>query len=128
MGEPNDRQIIWAWSEEGNVGKSRFAKYLCYWHGAAVCQGKAADIKHMYMTMDKPIYIADVPRTYQDSMRGVYQAFEEIKNGLVFSGKYESTMTLRSSPHLIVFANFPPPAGDEVWSADRVLEIRATRG
>jgi len=47
---------------------------------------------------------------------------ESIKNGLFFSGKYESTQVVMNSPHLIIFANEPPDKSK--MSADRWHIVR----
>ena len=46
-----------------------------------------------------------------------YQGIEEIKNGIFYNTKYESGMVLFDSPHIIIFANFPPEEGK--LNADR---------
>jgi len=37
-----------------------------------------------------------------------YEALEEIKDGLFFSGKYESGMVCINPPHVVVLCNFAP--------------------
>lgn len=46
-----------------------------------------------------------------------YEALEAIKDGIFFSTKYESGMVVFDSPHVVVFANFPPDRTQ--LSADR---------
>ncbi len=46
-----------------------------------------------------------------------YQALEEIKDGIFFSGKYEGGMKIFNSPHVICFANFSP--AEHKLSGDR---------
>lgn len=37
-----------------------------------------------------------------------YSALEELKDGIFFSGKYESSMVMTNNLHIFVFANFEP--------------------
>ena len=50
---------------------------------------------------------------------------ESIKNGRVFSAKYESKMKVFDPPHVICFANFEPKR--EAMSADRwaIVDLEA---
>lgn len=103
--EPDDRTIHWFWEETGNKGKSALAKHLVLTKDALVVSGKKNDIYHALGPNCK-ILILDIPRTVED--RVPYEAIECIKNGLIFSGKYESKMKAFNPPHVICFANFPP--------------------
>lgn len=110
--EPDDRSINWYWEDIGEVGKSTFCKYLCVKHNAILLSGKAADMKYGIVKYiekhgDYPeLIILDIPRTSENYLS--YTGIEEIKNGLFFSGKYESDMVMGNCPHVIVFANFEP--------------------
>jgi len=118
---PDDRSIYWYWEPEGNVGKSALCKLLCAKHDALLCSGRAADVKYMVAQQKEKTgaypkcVIYDVPRTTESNI--VWSAMEEVKNGCFASTKYESTMVIMNSPHLICFANFEPPC--EVMSNDR---------
>lgn len=107
---PDERTIHWYWEENGNVGKTALAKHLCLLHKDKVIyvNGKAADIKSAIATAKvKPeIVIFGIPRDKQEYMS--YSALEEIKDGIFFSGKYESGMVMFPSPHIFVFCNFEP--------------------
>lgn len=118
---PDDRSIFWIWDESGNKGKSAFAKYMCINHDALCVDGKANDIFNGIANFkeDKGYYpeivIVDCPRHNIGYMN--YGAIEKVKNGLVFSGKYESKQMIFNSPHVIIFANSEPEI--EKYSADR---------
>jgi hypothetical protein len=70
--------------------------------------GKSNDMYHMMSKFpDKnELFIVDCPRSQQDYIN--YGAIEQIKNGLVFSGKYEGAQLVFNCPHIFVFANVPP--------------------
>lgn len=118
--EPDDRTIHWFWDAKGGSGKTQLAKYLCVNFDALYVSGKAADIKYavgQYLTTHDDIkaVIYDVSRTQESYIS--YQSIEEVKNGIFFSGKYESEQVIFNSPHVIVFANFEPNLA--ALSADR---------
>lgn len=127
--EPDERTINWYWEKTGCTGKTTFARDWCIKHPneTLYVSGKSADIKfgiQKFLESNKNtlkyIFI-DVPRTNIDYVS--YEAIESIKNGIFFSGKYESGMVMFESPHVVIFAN-EEPKYDKV-SADRwrVLEI-----
>jgi hypothetical protein len=117
--EPNDRTVYWYWSQEGGVGKSQFCKYLVAKNNVVfIDEGKKADIMYTIMEADMDkcnIVIFDVPRDNGNKIS--YKSIESIKNGMVYSSKYESKYKLFNCPHIICFANCPPEEGK--LSADR---------
>lgn len=106
--EPDDRTIHWFWEPDGRVGKTQLCKYLVVKHNALMLTGKSNDMYHMLaQNPDKrTLIIVDVPRSVQDYIN--YGAIEQIKNGLVFSGKYEGHQLVFNCPHVIVFSNQEP--------------------
>lgn len=122
--KPTDRRKIYYISEpHGNVGKTLFIEYLHIFYGAIVTGGKSADMKHAITRWSQivgayPLIIAvDVPRAGVMN-KSAYIALEAIKNGLFFTGKYESSMTHAfDKPHVLIFSNRPPKR--EYFSDDR---------
>lgn len=114
--DPDDRKICWYWKHSGNDGKSSFVKhwYLENRGRVMLCGGRSQDI---FFAADEKYdtYFVDIPRA-QLGMTN-FAALESLKNGLIFSPKYESGVKCFNIPHIIVFANAPPPEG--VWSEDR---------
>lgn len=110
--KPDDRIIYWYYDYKGNSGKSTFCKYLCIKHNALVISGKSKDMFHGIAKYkdEKGDYpdciILDVPRCGKRFLS--YGGIEAVKNGLFFSGKYESSMHVFNIPHVIVFSNFQP--------------------
>lgn len=106
--EPDDRKIYWYWENEGQCGKSRLAKHLHMKFNAFVTGGKCADVMCGLAQRKEPpeIVVWDMPRSVEQSIS--YHAIEQIKNGLVYSTKYESCTICFNEPHVIIFANTPP--------------------
>ncbi len=126
--EPNSRTIHWIEDSVGNIGKSFLAKYLYLKHDAIIANGKGADVFNQVKTWmeNNPeksprIVILDVPRHCLDYIN--YGALEMIKNGLMYSGKYEGGVCAFASPHLIVFANKSPDFekfSDDRWAYKKI--------
>lgn len=103
--EADARTIHWYWDSVGNTGKTTFTKHL--WINYKVCfvqNGKKADIAYAYN--NEPIVIFNLPRTCENFVS--YDAIESLKDGMIFSGKYESGAKVFNNPHVIIFANFEP--------------------
>lgn len=125
--EPDPRTINWFWENNGNVGKSFLAKYIAIKHkDVIICEGKKGDIfNQINLLMEKEIepriIILDIPRVSLDFINlGVV---EQIKNGLLYSGKYEGGICLFSTPCVICFANEAPDK--KKMSSDRwnIIEV-----
>ena len=120
-GERCPRTVYWYYDYVGNTGKTQLSKYLCVKEEALILGGRSADMKYgVIKFIEKKGYaprliIFDIPRSSRDYVS--YQGIEEIKNGLFFSGKYESDMCVFNNPHVICFANSPPEI--EKLSRDR---------
>lgn len=126
--EPDKRTIHWVWSAEGKLGKTSTAAYIEHnYEGVCVANGKAADIKNQIVKVceedDLNVLIITIPRSARDYLGGLYGVLEEVKDGLIYSGKYEGGFLNIEHPHVIVMCNFPP---DETqMSEDRwnVIEL-----
>ena len=106
--KPDPRTINWFWEPTGGKGKTSLAKYLVVKHKALMLTGKSNDMYHMISQFPskRKLFVVDCPRSQQDYID--YGAIEQIKNGLIFSGKYEGCQLVFNAPHIIVFANEPP--------------------
>lgn len=120
--EPDDRTIYWYWSAAGNIGKTTFTKYLCVNHNACLLSGKGADVRNGALTWKKDngaypdLCVFPIPRSFNSDYLS-YEAMENVKDALFYSGKYEGGTVADPCPHLFVFANFPPD--ESKMSADR---------
>lgn len=105
MQEPDNRKIIWIVDFEGGKGKSQFCKYMKVKEGACVLlNGKSKDLA---MLIDDPkIVLIDTERELEFKFN--YSILEQLKNGMVFSPKFESKIKIFNSPHVVVLANFEP--------------------
>jgi hypothetical protein len=106
--KPDSRTIHWFWEPDGGKGKTSLAKYLVVKCNALMLTGKSNDMYHMIAKFPnkRKLFIVDCPRSMQDYLN--YGAIEQIKNGLIFSGKYEGAQLVFNAPHVIVFSNQEP--------------------
>lgn len=121
--KPDKRTIHWFWEPNGNVGKTTLCKYLVVKHNAIILSGKATDMFHaLSKAKKKELIIIDIPRVANDYIN--YGAIEAIKNGLIFSGKYEGCQLVFNCPHVIIFSNQKPDI--TAMSKDRwnIVDIR----
>lgn len=122
--EPESRKIYWYWEPDGGAGKTEFQRYLVVKHDAIVVSGKAHDIKCgiARWVQEKKSYpklvIINIPKSLDEKCIS-YQAMEDVKDALFFSGKYESGMIVGNPPHLLIFANIEPQYGR--LSKDRLI-------
>jgi len=120
---PDDRSIYWIYDTAGNMGKSAFCKYCAVYLGATVINnGSFADIAFCIPENPK-IVMFDLTRSIEGRVN--YSALEALKNGMIFSGKYESKTKMFNPPHVFVFSNFGPDLS--AMSADRwrVIDLNA---
>lgn len=106
--EPDDRTINWIYNEKGKGGKSNFAKYLFYHKKAMYLRsGTARDIKNiLFDNKFARDIIIDLTRSKENFVS--YTLMEELKDGFLFSTKFEGGAKLITTPHIFVFANFKP--------------------
>ena len=125
--EPDNRTINWVWSEEGGVGKTSTCAYIEHnYEGVCIVNGKGGDIKNQVIKHleenELDILIVNVPRCNENHVS--YAAIEEIKDGLIYSGKYEGGFANIEHPHVIVISNFYPETkklSEDRWN---IIEIK----
>lgn len=115
--EPDDRSIIWIYDKTGGAGKTYLTRYLAHNKDAFVCTpSKGQDIFYAYN--NQKIIIYDIPRCIDEQYVN-WGTLEKLKDGIVFSGKYNSTTKFRKGNcHLVVFSNHKPP--EDKFSKDRI--------
>ena len=87
--EPDDRKIIFVVDTVGNSGKSFFGKYLMRKNDRVqlLSVGKRDDLCYA-IDEHKRIFLFDIPRSQSEFLQ--YSVFESLKDGHVFSTKYQS--------------------------------------
>lgn len=119
--EPDDRSIFW-YHGPAKTGKTTFCKYLVMEHGAILVSGKGHDVRNAICTYLKDtgdfprIVVFPIPKSFNSDYLH-YDALENIKDMLFYSGKYEGGQVAGPCPHLFVFSNEEPEY--ERMSADR---------
>lgn len=107
-GEADDRTIEFIVDTEGNQGKTWFAHW--YAHQCDDCQviqpGKKADMAYCLDSTIR-VLILDAPRSKQGEFVQ-YDFLEDVKNGYVFSTKYESRVKQLGRCHVVVMMNESP--------------------
>lgn len=113
--DPDDRTLLWLYDSKGGAGKTKFCKHILLSRPesyAYVC-GRGQDCLYAVgqRVLDSAKQIKGVIFDYPRSTEGhvSYLAIEKLKDGIFFSGKYESrSFCLDYSPHCIVFSNQEP--------------------
>lgn len=106
--DAEDRKVLFIVDPDGGKGKSWFVRYMLTNRDDAqkLSIGKRDDISYAIDEF-KRIFLFDVPRGSMEYLN--YNIFEQLKDQLVFSVKYESrTKILRQKVHVIVFCNEEP--------------------
>lgn len=120
---PNNREVIWIWDKEGNSGKSWMANYIIEQFDSIIFDStNQKDVSYAYN--NSKIVIFDLARHQKDHIN--YGIFECIKNGRMFSGKYESKMKKFQIPHLIIFANYEPDTdklSKDRWNIKQIINL-----
>lgn len=101
----DDRSIVWIYDENGGNGKSKLSNWLLSHTDSFLCNGGAfKDIAFAYDCERTVIF--DLPRDSYEYTP--YRFMEALKDGRVFSAKYDSALKQFVPPNVIVFANYLP--------------------
>lgn len=129
--KPDRRTVHWFWEDIGNVGKSFIAMYLGLKYDCIICDGKKDNVFNQIKIWDEKnpdkiapdLIICDVPRSYHDSQVS-YGCIEKIKDGQLYSGKYEGGQIYIGKVHVICFSNQEPEY--DKLSEDRWKVVKIT--
>lgn len=121
--EPESRKVIFIVDFIGNQGKTWFARYYCNKkeNASVILPGKKADMAYVLDPLSRVIFI-DAPRSKQGDFIQ-YDFLEEVKNGYVFSSKYESEIKKFGNVHLVVMMNEQPDRTKLSQDRYEVIEI-----
>lgn len=129
--KPDRRLINWFWSDKGKFGKTALIRYLVDKCNAQFASGgKYTDVMNLvyHTDMDKCRCIVFVlPREHKNHIS--YSALEAVKDGLVCNMKsFKNGSKIFNSPHVFVFANYPPDIS--LLSTDRwnIIQLDHMRG
>lgn len=127
--EPNSRSVNWYWETKGNIGKSYLSRYLYLKYDAIICSGKSSDVFNQVLSwtnaneeMSPKVVVCDIPRQALNYVN--YSCMEKLKDGLIYSGKYEGGVVALDKLHVICFANERPDT--YTMSSDRwnIINLR----
>lgn len=123
------RTIHWVFDPIGNSGKSYLTKYIYLTRKIIIADGKKdnvfnqvclmvnGDKKNKVLPEEPEVVLLDIPRSSEGYIN--YGVLEQLKNGLIYSGKYEGGICAFGALHVIVFANFMPDMSqfsDDRWN------------
>lgn len=126
--EADDRTLIWLWSESGGIGKTTFSKYLVAKYGAIILGGKGADVRNGVLTHIKDrgstpdLCVFPIPKSFSKEYLS-YEALENVKDMLFYSGKYEGGTVFGNCPHVVVFSNFYPDTSKMIEDRWKIWQI-----
>jgi Putative viral replication protein len=105
---PDDRTVQFIVDQTGNNGKSWFAHWYASKHKdcQVMCPGRKIDMSYILRT-DIRVLMIDAPRSKQGEFLE-YDFLENVKDGFVFSSKYESSIKTLANVHLVILMNEPP--------------------
>lgn len=136
--EHGDRTVTYVWSPFGRVGKSMFAVCMVDRHDQnwLLVSGGTANIAFMIKTFMENApspelaylhgIVIDIPRcrTNDESVKTISApAIESIKNGCVFSSKYDCAQLRFNTPHVVVMSNAEPPVNELSTDRWRVYQL-----
>ena len=98
-----DREILFVVDELGNQGKTWLTQYITLTKdGQCFDSTNKKDVAYV-LNPEKKIFFFDMTRATEPKMS--LQILESIKNGIVFSGKYESGTKIVAGAKVVVMAN-----------------------
>ena len=121
---PNDREIVFIEQRCGNVGKSKFLKYL-YMRDpiniGLLREGNSGQLNSalakMFMNSSKKIIFIDLPRTQDHDYNGLCNVVESCKNGIIINHLFGANENLLfEPPHIVIAGNSIP---ESAFSTDR---------
>jgi len=105
--DPDSRTVIFVVDKKGNKGKSYLCSYLERERkGVQIMKCGKRDDMAFELDDNPKIVVIDVARSSSDFLH--YTFLEDLKDGRVFSPKYESHQKRFNPPHVVVMMNVDP--------------------
>lgn len=127
---PGNRKMYWLYDPIGNIGKTKFVKYLVYKQNAlGLGYGHSTDVLNLVSKMPNlSVYIWNLTRAKPANLSelDLYSAMESVKDGYFINLKYETSIVLMDPPHVVVMANHLPTL--KHISADRWQMLGVNNG
>lgn len=106
----NNRSIVWYADLLGGSGKTQLCRYMVSKLERVLfftsTRGTDAYYHIIKARFTPRIVLVNLARGGEGKIN--YAMFENVKDGIIFSGKYETGSKIFASPHVIVFANWLP--------------------
>jgi len=110
LDKPDNRKINFVVDYGGNMGKSFLVKYIYLKYGCIIADGKKDNVFNQVLNCEDEEYLKiillDIPRHNLEYLN--YGVIEQLKNGLIYSGKYEGGIRAFRTPHIFIFMNDTP--------------------
>jgi len=105
--EPHDRKVYFIVDKDGNAGKTWFCKYYMYLYDNSFYLRPTKNSDMAYSLPDN-LRVLFMDCTRQQLEHFPYSFIESIKDGMIFSSKYESTLKTFGKVHVVVMMNEYP--------------------
>ena len=123
-----EREILFVIDKNGNQGKTWLTQYISLTkEGQCFDSTNKKDVAYA-LNPEKKVFVFDMTRATEPKMS--LQILESIKNGIVFSGKYESGTKIVAGAKVVVMANSFTTQHEEQLSVDRpmILQLKPEMG
>ena len=114
-----EREILFVIDELGNQGKTWLTQYITLTrNGQCFDSTNKKDVAYA-LNPEKDIFVFDMTRATEPKMS--LQILESIKNGIVFSGKYEPGTKIVNEAKVVIMANSFTELHEAQFSCDRFM-------
>lgn len=107
--DPNDREVVFVVDKQGGKGKTWFAKKYCSENDNAQYMepAKKADMAYILQENIRVLFI-NLTRSQVEKSEYLYSFLESVKDGMVFSLKYEFCVKYIGKCYVVVMMNIQP--------------------
>lgn len=107
---PDDREILWIWSDESATGKTEFMKHLSLrWPGRVLCMSTwdIAGAINLFDSTHHNVIWFNIPRAFDgDIWKSTLETLSD--RGIKAHAKYHGAIKTMQNAHIVVTANFLP--------------------